>query len=46
MIENYQAKIEQLNAELNKGLKTTELLIGNINSEQKSSLRYLLMKMN
>jgi len=33
MKENYKAKIEQLNAEFDKGLKITELLVGNINSK-------------
>jgi len=33
MKENYQGKIEQLNAEFDKGLKITELLVGNINSK-------------
>ncbi len=31
MKENYQEKIEQLNDEFNKGLKTFELLVVNMN---------------
>jgi len=46
MKENYQEKIEQLNDEFNKGLKTTESLVGNIKSKQKNGLRHLLMQMN
>jgi len=40
MKENYQEKIEQLNAEFKKGLNSTELLVGNIKSKQNSSLRH------